>query len=113
MHTIKLNSQDRTIRVVSRTNSITLRQTGLRGPTGATGPTGPTGPQGPAGTDKNYTASWINQSSVTITHNLGKYPAVTVMDSAGDEVVGEVEYLDTNTVRVTFASSFTGSASLN
>lgn len=63
--------------------------------------------------DKNYTESFTNQSQVTLTHNLGKYPAISVIDSAGDEVVGNVEYLDVNTVRISFVGSFTGIATCN
>lgn len=46
----------------------------------------------------------------TITHNLGFYPQVTTVDSTGHEVVGDVTYIDVNTVQVTFSGSFAGSA---
>lgn len=49
----------------------------------------------------------------TVTHNLGKYPCVTVVDSAGTIVVCEVAYLDANTVRLTFTGAFAGRAYLN
>ena len=52
-------------------------------------------------------ASW------SITHNLGKYPSVTVTDSAGDEVEGEVRYNGVNSVTVTFSAPFSGKAYLN
>lgn len=47
------------------------------------------------------------------THNLGKRPAVTVVDSAGTVVIGEVDYLDDNTVRLTFCAAFSGTAYFN
>ena len=84
--------------------------TGPAGPTGAIGPTGLTGPsgdlsyqfvQGPASVD------WL------ITHNLGKFPSVTVVDSSGEEVEGEVKYLNNNSLRVIFSAAFTGNAYLN
>jgi hypothetical protein len=49
----------------------------------------------------------------TITHNLGYYPGVNVVDSAGTEVEGEVTYLDANTVRVNFSAGFSGKAYLS
>lgn len=48
-----------------------------------------------------------------ITHNLGKYPAVTVIDSAGDQVEGDLQYLGLNTVRITFGAAFSGRAFFN
>ena len=44
---------------------------------------------------------------------MGKYPSVTVADSAGSEVVGEVQYVDSNNVILLFASPFSGVAYLN
>ena len=50
----------------------------------------------------------------TINHNLDKYPSVTVVTSAEDEVQGGVvNYLDTNTLTITFSSAFSGKAHLN
>lgn len=122
MHTIKLNKSTRTFKITQHSNffklrllqpSIKLTQTGIRGPQGIQGPQGEQGEQGPPGTDANFIESFTNQSIVTVQHNLGKYPAVGVMDSAGDEVVGEVEFVDVNTVILRFANSFTGQAILN
>lgn len=48
-----------------------------------------------------------------ITHNLGKHPAVTVVDSAGTVVVGEIKYLDLNSIRITFTAEFSGKAYFN
>lgn len=49
----------------------------------------------------------------TIAHNLGKYPSVTIVDSAGTKVVGDVEYIDENTLKVSFSAAFSGKAYLN
>lgn len=49
----------------------------------------------------------------TIQHNLDKRPSVTVVDTGGTVVIGEVEYLDSNNVVVTFNASFSGEAYLN
>lgn len=64
--------------------------------------------------DKSYVHDQILASaSWTIIHNLGKYPAVGVVDSAGTIVVGEIDYISTNEVRVRFTAPFSGKAYLN
>lgn len=49
----------------------------------------------------------------TIVHNLGKFPSVTVVDSAGSAVVGDVDYINKDTVKLTFSGAFSGYAYLN
>lgn len=49
----------------------------------------------------------------TIQHNLGKYPSVTIVDSGGNVVVGDVQYLSTNEISISFAGAFSGKAYLN
>ena len=48
-----------------------------------------------------------------ITHNLDKRPSVTIVDSAGSLVVGDVNYIDDSSLTIKFTSSFSGSAYLN
>lgn len=48
-----------------------------------------------------------------IEHDLMKYPAVSVVDSGGNEVVGDVQYISTSKVTVTFSAPFSGVAYLN
>lgn len=48
-----------------------------------------------------------------IPHNMNKYPAVTVKDSEGNIVIGELEYTDVNNVKITFSSAIGGTAYLN
>jgi hypothetical protein len=38
---------------------------------------------------------------------------VTVIDSAGEEVIGNITYDDQNQVTITFSGAFKGSATLN
>ena len=52
-------------------------------------------------------------STWTITHNLGFYPAVAVVDSGGSLVIGDVTYISTNTLSVSFTASFGGKAYLS
>ena len=48
-----------------------------------------------------------------INHNLRFYPNVTVVDSGDNSVIGDVEYIDSNNLIVTFAHSFAGKAYLS
>jgi hypothetical protein len=64
--------------------------------------------------DKSYTHQQLSASSAwTVTHNLGKYPAVEVIDSGDNVVEGDVTYLDLNTLTITFSAPFGGVASCN
>lgn len=48
-----------------------------------------------------------------ITHNLGSYPSVTVVDDLNHVVVGDISYNNSNTLTITFTSAFAGYAYLN
>ena len=48
-----------------------------------------------------------------ITHNLQKFPSISVVDSAGTIVVGEITYIDDATIDITFSGAFSGTAYLN
>lgn len=45
-----------------------------------------------------------------VNHNLGRRPAVIVIDSADTVVYGDVEYTSLDTVTITFSAPFSGSA---
>lgn len=63
---------------------------------------------------QNYVFTQIASSDLwTINHNLGRHPSVTVVDSAGSFVVGEITYIDTNTLQINFSSEFSGKVYLN
>lgn len=49
----------------------------------------------------------------TVVHNLGKRPAVSVVDSAGDEVYGKVHYDSDTQVTLSFSAAFGGEAYFN
>ena len=58
-----------------------------------------------------YTHTQISAQAVwQIAHNLNKYPSVTVVDSAGSVVVGDIRYIDRNNLTVTFTAGFAGKA---
>ena len=62
----------------------------------------------------NYTHNQITSSTTwTITHNLGFFPAVSVVDSGGNYVIGDVNYVSQNVLTVSFNASFGGKAYLS
>lgn len=64
--------------------------------------------------NSNYTHMQGTPESLwVISHNLNKRPSVSVVASFGAAVVGEVNYIDDNTVTITFADPFSGKAYLN
>lgn len=64
-------------------------------------------------TDNNYTTTFSITGDITITHNLGKYPAVTVIDSGGTEVDVEVIHLSLNSCRLLISPPTSGTVTLN
>jgi len=65
------------------------------------------GPAGPAGTDgdKTYVHNQVAPvTRVTVTHNLGKFPAITAIDSGGNRVFGNVENETMNSFEIDFGS---------
>ncbi|HET6631505.1 MAG TPA: hypothetical protein VFG73_02200 [Rhodanobacteraceae bacterium] len=77
------------------------------GQMGVQGPPGQSGDTNFEFTQSTPSASWL------VTHNLGKHPAVDVVDSAGTSVVGVVTHLSTKALRIDFAAPFAGTAYLN
>jgi hypothetical protein len=87
---------------------------------------------GPVGADAGTTVEWANvlnkptsftptthmhvqdvaAATWTINHNLNRYPQVTIVDSAGSEVIGDITYTSLNTVTATFGGAFGGRAYL-
>lgn len=73
------------------------------------------GPQGAPGTsgDLHFVQQFTSLATVPCNHQLGKKPAVTVIDSAGDEVEGEVEHVSINDLVVRFSAATSGQVILN
>lgn len=64
--------------------------------------------------DKNYVYEWATlESSITITHNLGKYPSVSIVDTAGSEIIGDITYVNENSVTLSFSARIRGKAYFN
>lgn len=70
---------------------------------------------GAAGGDKTYVHDQGSPSDTwEVQHNLNKNPSVTIVDSIGMVVHGDIEYVDKNNVTITFESgSFSGKAFFN
>lgn len=85
---------------------------------GLPGPQGPQGIQGLPGAPGLSGANYVHNQAVpaadwVINHGLARYPSVTVVDSAGTTVIGNVEYISPNEVAIHFTAAFGGSAYLN
>lgn len=69
------------------------------------------------GGDKNYVHNQSAPAKVwEITHNLGKIPSITVIDSFDRVVIGDVMYDSENPLNkltIEFSGSFSGKATLN
>ena len=64
--------------------------------------------------DKDFVFIKSTPDSVwDITHDLDKYPSVTVVDSAGSVVIGDITYTSKSALTVTFSAAFSGKAYLN
>lgn len=64
--------------------------------------------------DKNFVYTQSSAAATwNITHNLNKYPSVSIVDSGGNMVTGDIQYIDLNNVTLSFTSAFTGKAYLN
>lgn len=96
-----------TNKVVSSGNTITVTSVGTQGPAGA-------GDANTVHTQDTAASTW------QVTHNLGKYPSVSVVDTSNTAVNGKVIYEDWATnqlsdskLQIVFTATFAGKAFLN
>lgn len=69
---------------------------------------------GGGGSDKYFLFTQSSPSTTwSINHNLAKNPSVTVVDSAFTWCIGDIDYIDTNNLTVSFSAAFAGYAYLN
>jgi hypothetical protein len=86
---------------------------GVKGDKGDMGEPGLQGPVGPPGASAINPVVWNQDVPIsvwTVVHNLNTFPLVTVVDSANTTVLGDVSYLDLNTLQIAFNSAFSGTA---
>lgn len=87
---------------------VQIGQMGMRGQKGDQGPPGPASP------GVTYPYEQVTPATTwTINHNLGQYPAVTVVDTAGSLIYGAVTYNNANQITLNFAYGQAGTAYLN
>ena len=55
----------------------------------------------------------IPSATWNITHHLGKFPSVSVVDTADQLMYGDTEYLNEDSLTITFSAPFSGKAYLN
>jgi hypothetical protein len=92
----------------------------VTGPPGPAGPPGPQGPQGPAGegeggaTGVYVVYNFASPSDVwTLNHGLDTYALnVITADQNGEEIEGNVQYIDSNTIEIGFYYPQAGEARL-
>ena len=81
---------------------------------GPQGPAGPTGADGAAGSGSENSTVVHDQASAnatwTMTHNLGRYPAIDIIDSAGNHVIGDIKHNSVNQAVATFDNAFADKA---
>lgn len=64
--------------------------------------------------DKSFVFNQNVASNIwLVNHNLNKFPSVSVVDSGNNVVIGEVKYIDENSLQISFSSPFSGSVYLN
>jgi hypothetical protein len=67
-----------------------------------------------AGALGTFTHNQLSPALVwNVTHTLGKYPSVTVVDSANNIVYGDVQYLNNAQITITMSAPFSGAVFLN
>jgi|TARA_B110000858_G_scaffold67086_1_gene77936 hypothetical protein len=64
--------------------------------------------------DLNFTFTQVAPALVwAVNHNLGKNPSVSIVDPNDQEVFAQVNYIDTNSLTITFSSAQAGKAYIN
>ncbi len=79
---------------------------------GIAGPRGPIGPTGTVGDTFVYSPPDVS-AIWNITHNMERFPIVTVVDTANRIIEPNVTYLTLNILRLDFDIPMTGTAYLN
>jgi hypothetical protein len=60
---------------------------------------------------ETYTHNQISPSATwNIVHNLSRYPNVSIVDSGGNLLTGDVQYTSPDTIKLSFTAAFSGKA---
>lgn len=64
--------------------------------------------------DKHFSLEFRKAvKELPVSHNLGKKPSVTILDTSGNEILGDVEYTDNDNLTIRFSSAVRGTVYLN
>jgi len=64
--------------------------------------------------DKNYVHDQpVASVTWTVTHNLQKWPSVSIVNAANEQIYADVVYIDTNSLTITFGAAESGRAFIN
>ena len=63
--------------------------------------------------DKNYVTVIEHQITTTINHNLNKKPAVSFAITGGDKVICQINYINNNSVEISFDDYYSGEVICN
>lgn len=63
--------------------------------------------------DKHLTVGFNSVNSVTINHNLGKYPSIQIFDSAKTEFQADIQHIDFNNCLISWNGITSGIITLN
>lgn len=111
--TLDLLDAEVTLEVVGEVGPRGIQgEQGIVGPVGPQGEIGPVGPEGPAGTSSGFYRhnQAVPATQWTVDHDLNYPPAITVVDSAGTQVFGDITYLDDFHIQIDFANAVAGYA---
>lgn len=106
---VDISTLDAVASTVSAPSGSTSTQRGPAGPQGLQGIQGPTG----ASAETYVHTQGTPSDTWTINHNLGYFPNVSVVDSAGTVVEGDTAWPNAYTIVVSFESAFSGKAYLS
>lgn len=67
---------------------------------------------------KSEISSYVHTQGVASTiwyikHNMKYYPNVSIVDSGGSVMIGNIQYIDNNNIIATFSNGFSGNAYLS
>ena len=115
---VVIEKQEYSVILERQTHEVVFNSEGLQGPSGSKGDKGDQGDQGiqgPPGSDGGrYThVQTVPSDTWTINHNLGYNPNISIVDSVGNIVEGNYQFVTTNQMVATFSGAFSGTAYLS
>lgn len=108
-----VESVENNVNVTKVENRVIVASSGVQGPIGPQGEQGDQGPQGDPGIGSYVHTQGTASNTWTIIHNLGFFPNVEIIDSAGNSVIGSYQFVNVNTITATFTDPFAGKAYLS